>query len=395
MSDDATLPGASVVFNADPPPQIDLNADNEPPVVDERPELTGRDAVEEAAAKKARAAQDRKLREAQGQPEPSNDDDGDDGNDGNTPPAAPAQAAEAPDEPQQPRDKEGKFAAKNVADDTKIRVKVNGEEREVTVEELRRNYQIEQAARQRMQSASEMQRQAAALLENARAEAARIANANQNAPAGTAAAQADTGNDDVDKLAEALAYGSKDTIKEALARALKGQSGTQQAPALTPDVVQAEVDKRVRAWQIASEARNDLQTFADRHPDVAKDEDLQTVVAQRAQRMMLEDLETVGADPRVLASLTPAQIGFYHREAARLGYARPTMTIFDTAAKEVKAKFAPPVTQTLQARKDAKAGLPKPTPAASIRAPAPPPPKPKTPADIIAEERASRGLRFA
>jgi hypothetical protein len=392
LSDDATLSGASVVFNADAPPQIDLNADNEPPVVDERPELTGRDAVEEAAARKARDAQARKIREAQGQPEPSNDDD--DGDDDNTPPSAPGQASDVPGEPQQPRDREGKFAAKNVADDTKIRVKVNGEEREVTVEELRRNYQIESAARQRMQHASEMQRQAAAMLETARQEAGRIANANQNAPGG-APAQAETGNDDVDKLAEALAYGSKDTIKEALAKALKGQSGTQQAPALTPDVVQAEVDKRVRAWQIASEARNDLQTFADRHPDVAKDEDLQTVVAQRAQRMMLEDLETVGADPRVLASLTPAQIGFYHREAVRLGYARPTMTIFDTAAKETKAKFAPPAQAALQSRKDAKANLSKPTHAASIRAPAPQPPKPKTPADIIAEERASRGLRFA
>ena len=379
---DATLPeGASVQFNADPPPQIDLNADDTPPVVSDRPELTGRDAVEEAAARKSRDAQDRKLRAAQGIAEPPSDD----GDDGDEPPPAPAEA---------PRSADGKFAAKNVADDTKIRVKVNGEEREVTVEELRRNYQIEQAARQRMQSASDMQRQAAAMLETARQEAARIANANQTSPGGKPV-QADTGDDEVDKLAEALAYGSKDTIKDALGKALRGQGGTQQAPALTPDVVQAEIDRRMRAWQVASEAQTDLRTFAERHPDIAKDDDLQVLVAQRAQRMMLEDLETVGADPRVLASLTPAQIGFYHREAVRLGYARPTMTIFDTAAKETKSKFAPPAQQALQSRKDAKANLPKPTPAASVRAPAPQAPKPKTPADIIAEERASRGLRYA
>jgi hypothetical protein len=385
---DATLnEGASVQFNADPPPTIDLNADDTPPVVSDKPELTGRDAVEEAAARKSRDAQDRKLRAAQGIAEPSNDDDGDD--DG-SPPAAPD--AQAPAD--QPRDREGKFAAKNVADDTKIRVKVNGEEREVTVEELRRNYQIEQAARQRMQSASDMQRQAAAMLETARQEAARIANANQTSPGGKPV-QADTGDDEVDKLAEALAYGSKDTIKDALGKALRGQGGTQQAPALTPDAVQAEIDRRMRAWQVASEAQTDLRTFAERHPEIAKDDDLQVLVAQRAQRMMLEDLETVGADPRVLASLTPAQIGFYHREAVRLGYARPTMTIFDTAAKETKSKFAPPAQQALQSRKDAKANLSKPTPAASVRAPAPQAPKPKTPADIIAEERASRGLRYA
>ena len=381
---DATLnEGASVQFNADPPPQIDLNADDTPPVVSDKPELTGRDAVEEAAARKSRDAQDRKLRAAQGIAEPPSED-GDDGDE--PPPAAPA--AEAP------RSADGKFAAKNVADDTKIRVKVNGEEREVTVEELRRNYQIEQAARQRMQSASDMQRQAAAMLETARQEAARIANANQTSPGGKPV-QADTGDDEVDKLAEALAYGSKDTIKDALGKALRGQGGTQQAPALTPDVVQAEIDRRMRAWQVASEAQTDLRTFAERHPEIAKDDDLQVLVAQRAQRMMLEDLETVGADPRVLASLTPAQIGFYHREAVRLGYARPTMTIFDTAAKETKSKFAPPAQAALQSRKDAKANLSKPTPAASVRAPAPQAPKPKTPADIIAEERASRGLRYA
>jgi hypothetical protein len=379
---DATLnEGASVQFNADPPPQIDLNADDTPPVVSDKPELTGRDAVEEAAARKSRDAQDRKLRAAQGIAESSSDD----GDDGDEPPPVTAEA---------PRSADGKFAAKNVADDTKIRVKVNGEEREVTVEELRRNYQIEQAARQRMQSASDMQRQAAAMLETARQEAARIANANQTSPGGKPV-QADTGDDEVDKLAEALAYGSKDTIKDALGKALRGQGGTQQAPALTPDAVQAEIDRRMRAWQVASEAQTDLRTFAERHPEIAKDDDLQVLVAQRAQRMMLEDLETVGADPRVLASLTPAQIGFYHREAVRLGYARPTMTIFDTAAKETKSKFAPPAQQALQSRKDAKANLSKPTPAASVRAPAPQAPKPKTPADIIAEERASRGLRYA
>ena len=172
--------------------------------------------------------------------------------------------------------------------------------------------------------------------------------------------------------------------------------GTQRsdAPAVTPDTILGAVDQRLADWQRQQAAQNDTLTFASEHKDLVADPDMQALIAQRVQTKMRDELMAIGADPTALDRLTPQQLGFYHREAARIGQATPTIDVFRGAANAVRSRFATPgASPAIQARLDAKRAAPPAVTAAMARAPAPATPKPKSPGQIVDEDRAARGLK--
>jgi hypothetical protein len=302
-----------------------------------------------------------------------------------------------PERPAPVRDEQGKFATTNVAPETKVRVKIDGVEREVTVEELRRNFQMGEAARARLTRAAEAEREAAATLYRARAEAQRIAQANVANP--EAPAQAATGNDDADEIANVFAYGTREEIAAAVRR-LRGNGMPQQAPVIDPGSVVRAVDDRLRAWQTAQQAQNDLAAFSAQHREVVQDEDMQVLVAQRGDRLMRENFRNLlldnGRDPSVVDGLSSAQLGYHYRDAERMNLVPRALDVLSTAAGQVKAEYlgqaATQAKQAIDQKVDAKRALPRTPSAASVRAPAPRDPRPPTPSEIIAQEREARGL---
>lgn len=352
----------------------------------EAPELEGRDAVEEAAAKKARAAQDKKMREAMGIPE--EEPPGDDGKVGEGESDTVVETKEDP-----VRDDKGRFAPKQEGkpsaseDDPLIPVKVDGVERMLPLSEVRAGYQRAQAANRRFEEAAQMRARAEQLYGQAQSQPEQ-----KPAPQAQSSAPGAAPDVDLEALAERLTYGTKDDVKAALQALIGARPAT---TAATPEIVEQVVQQRLAQFQQQSEARRELEAFSGKHSDLAKDPDLAELVGRRAAQLMAEELVQAGAPPSVVATLNPAQVGHYHAQLRAASRGRDAQELLDEAAIQIRRKFnlPKPGQATPSASKvDAKRALQKQPAAVTARAPSAAPPKPRSASDIIAEERRARGL---
>lgn len=378
-----------------------------------------RDAVEEKAAANARRAAEDRLARMMGLPEG-----------GQQQPEAQQEAGQSQqpaadlDAAGQPRDERGRFAQKegegaqaagqggqpaaqptaqqptpvDLSDDAMVKVKVNGQEQLMRWGDARRSIQIETAARQRMEAAAKKEQEATRLLEEARTKAQAPQQpqqvTTQTQPGQQPAASA---TDPLEALVDQLAFGDRDGIKSALASFLEQQGArSSQPPAVTPDALTGIVDQRLAAYQQTARAQGELQAFAAEHADIVADEDMQVLVAQRAQKSMQQHLIDIGADPGRVLSLNPDLLGRAYREAEQAAMVPPLMTVFRTSATDVKGKFAgsrQPAAQTAIGQRLAdKRAMPMQPTAATVRAPTPQEPRPPTASEIIAAERRERGL---
>jgi hypothetical protein len=387
MTSEATQQGATEIAQASPV-QVQLVEDKSP-----------REVIEEQAAKTAASSNEAKLRELLGI---SDDEPSLTGNTDDAPPPMEASDDVQPQEGEPEQDDEkhhaktqlraqdGKFVKDD--DNALVTIKVNGEERQVTLGDLKRNAQIEQAARQRMTQAAEMQRQAEDRLRQAEFIRQQVIAQAQNGQP-----QQQYNNDPnslVDEVAEKLAYGTKDDVRAAVARLMQAQQQQPQGP--TPQQIMAAIDQRMEFQARQTNAANKFSSFLNEHTDLTSDPDLAQIVATRAERMMKEDLYNLGADPRELAQLSPLQLGSYHAIAVDRGVARPTQQIFAAAVTDARSRLgaSPSAAPSMQARVDAKRKAPAPVmPTATTRTPAPQAQRPLSASELIAQERQARGLR--
>lgn len=160
-----------------------------------------------------------------------------------------------------------------IADPTKakVKVKVDGEEQELTLDQVLRGYQKEAAATRRLNEAARIKREAEALMAQAR----------QSPPAPTdedARAQAR-------EFLNSLVSGDDDDAAEKLAQLIR--SGRQQA---TP--IDAAVDQVLQQRKLQEQVDGALTEFERLYPELAADEDAVGFISTVAQRQRDE-----GADP--------------------------------------------------------------------------------------------------
>lgn len=318
---------------------------------------------------------------------------------------------------EQPRDERGRFASpepaatpvpqaagptirfmvggkpQEIPADAKIVVKVDGQEREITAGEWQKAAQIEAAARKRLGEANSMRADAERILQSVR-QAPPAPQPAAPEPKKTEAAPTDR-EQLLSKFIEAVTYARAEEAQE-LGKQLIAVPAQQ---ALTPEQIASIADARWAARNQEQRVESAIADVRDKHKEVFADQRLQAAVAAESQRLMAEDLVQLGADPRVLATLTPDQIGGYHREARRrdpMGeHIRPFETILSTAAASIHKDFVAPRSTpasqtTVAARHEAKRAASAP-PAPATARPSPRAPTVKSAAQLIAEENADRG----
>lgn len=362
---------------------------------------TPRDNVEDRAAANARRVEEGRLARLLGQTERQAAPE----------PEAPRETQAVDQDAGPPRTPDGRFAPKDaaegepktaptapepvaLADDAMVKVKVNGKDQLMRWGDVRRGVQIEAAARQKMEAATNAQKEAQRLLEEARARAAAPSSPSpQTQPAQPEAGVADP----LEELVDKLAYGDRDEIKSALAKFMQSGARPSQPPTVTPEALTSVVDQRLAAFQQEARAQSELQAFAAEHDDIVADEDMQVLVAQRAQRDMQQALIDIGADPSRVLALDSHTLGRAYREAEQVAAVPSVMQVFKAAAMNVKSKFAAPqpvAPTAIEQRLAHKQAMPTQPVAAAARAPAPPERRPPTASEIIAAERRERGLRM-
>jgi hypothetical protein len=384
------------------PVQVEIVADQtaQPPQPD--PRMSERDNVEEQAAKRLRENAADRLRKQVEAEAPA------------TPPTP-----EVPEAPlaERPRDDKGRFAPKDgeqpatgaeqqpaaqeaqpapipalPADQQTVKVKINGQEREVPLTDVIREYQIGNASRAKLEEASRMKKEAEQILGFVQ-QFAPAMQGQQQQPAQQAPGKQMTPQERAANLARVVHYGSEQEIADALAEVLSGTQPSDQPAAIPPEQLIGYVEQRLAQVRQEQQSQTDLQALTKTHSDMFADEDMQLLWARRAEQAMRDELLGLGADPIALGKLTTADVGHFHREAQAIGRATPTVEVFEKAAQSVRDRFAPSKTsEQMQARVDAKRAA-DPVPAAmSVRTPAPQPKKPATAAEVVARERADRGL---
>lgn len=167
---------------------------------------------------------------------------------------------------------------------------VDGEERQVTLAELQKSYQLEEAARSRLQQANEILDQAEAVRRNV-TQAPVDQGQGQAPPAGgqPAPVQPPTSDFDGEDAASKLQYGSKEEAGIALRDAAAAIAATYQgsAQALTPEQVEMRVLDRVEWNQAAAR-------FGDEFKDIANDKTgwMQKLAAGRAEELFHYAVQT-------------------------------------------------------------------------------------------------------
>lgn len=371
-----------------------------------------RDSIEDKAAANARRAADDRLARMMGLPA------GDEAQPQNSAP----ESGSVDDAAGQPRDERGRFAPKDgdapqdaaasapadqqapapqptpveLSDDAMVKVKVNGQEQLMRWGDARRSIQIEAAAHRRMEAAAKKEQEATRLLEEARAKAQAPQQpaqpTHQTQPGQQPGA---TAEDPLEALVDQIAYGDRDGIKSALANFMQKGARPSEPPVATPEAMAGIVDQRLAAIQQTARAQGELQAFVTENPDIAADEDMQVLVAQRAQKSMQQHLIDIGADPVRVLALDSDRLGRAYREAEQAAMVPSVLQVFKASATSVKSKFATPrpAGQTaVDQRLADKRAMPTQPSAAVARAPAPQEPRPLTAAEIIAAERRERGL---
>lgn len=142
---------------------------------------------------------------------------------------------------------------------------------------------------------------------------------------------------------EAIQTGSPEEGAEVLAELLTAGP--------SPDEMRAIAEATVEQREAATEANRALTELAREYPDLAKDNELSTIVIQRTVSGMVDALEKAGADPEHIAQIKgrPDWVRDYYHEARKHPQLRQTLRspadIARDAAKAVNDKYVVPFKQ--------------------------------------------------
>lgn len=285
------------------------------------------------------------------------------------------------DDTDPPRDEAGRFASRDPkpqdddgssGETRKFKLKVNGQELELTEAEVIERAQKAEAAERRFMDAAAMMRQAQQL-------------AQQHQPPKQPEQPSTPENGD-DPLVRALMYGDEAEVRNALAELRKPQQS------VDPQQI------AVMAAEMAaerSEYQSALSTALEKYPEVKEDQRLQEVATSFVMDALAEDLMSLGYTQQMLAQAPRDQWWQRHREARKAGYSvRGYSALFDTAGQKLREwrSGGQQPTDGLADKAARKASAPSQPRAAHAATPARGEPRPKTQSEIIAEERKARGL---
>jgi len=328
---------------------------------------------------------------------------------GETIPPAPEAPAPAPDAaPSIPAQEPG------VDDGDLVTVKVGGVETQVSQSELIRNYQVGQAADQRLSEATE-------LLRNAQGVAAASLSPTSAPPVNEAEAELPTettsepGLDDIDfaAITEKIQLGETNEGAEALKDLVvqvAGKIGRQDNAPVDPAAL---VEQAAHVVRDRTQSEAALKTFEETYPDIVADPQLYQLASRNAVDAMIEDFETCGADPEMIAfaKANPAQAANAHRAmrtSGRFEDLRNPEQLYVEAGNRTRdwmAKISGQQAPTGEVLQPTVSGQPAPpprrerarnaqqSPAQRQAPPAPPQQQPvaKTPSQVIAEMKRARG----
>jgi hypothetical protein len=169
------------------------------------------------------------------------------------------------------------------------RAKVNGEEIEVPVDEIKSRYQKDTAAEKRLEQAAERMRQLEQREAQLREYEQRLS---QQQPSSDAARSAPSGNDAqnnaVKKAIEAIYSGDEDAANEALQMAIASGRNQPQKVA-TPEELTAEIERRIEAREAERSRLQAVDKFRKEFPEIAGDPDLWEVADRHTLKVAQEN----------------------------------------------------------------------------------------------------------
>lgn len=269
------------------------------------------------------------------------------------------------------------FLGEDRLDKTKVKIKVDGQEREMTVAEALKTVQKNAAADKRLEEAAlakkRAEEEAAAILANAKAEAERITSAGKTAdePQGGTQNQSGESPSKPDAISEALAslyegdtQKSAEQLSAAVAaevdRRLASQGATLDRAALTREV------KTQMEWDVA------LEEFSTNHAQIADDPYLLGMWQTELNRAAKES-----STPREAVKKATESVGDWLNKVSGGNAGGSKVTVGDLATRkaEKEASLSRSVTSTTS------------VPAGNAKNA----PKPQMPSDVVADMRKARG----
>lgn len=240
------------------------------------------------------------------------------------------------------------------------RAKVNGEELEVPIDDMKTRYQKDTAAEKRLEEAAEKMRQVELREQQLYAYEQQLRQQPSSDAAGSAPSDNDAQNDAIKKAVEAIYSGEEDAAQQALQDAI-ASSGRDQEQVATPEQIVAEVENRIAARNAEHDRVRAVQKFQQEYPEIAKDQDLWEIADRHTIRVYEENPD---------ATMTEIILEAGKRTREWYGYKSPAKT----AKAEKKRKAASDSVSGVNAR-------------ASLGEDDP---RPLTPSEIIEEMRSAR-----
>jgi hypothetical protein len=285
-----------------------------------------------------------------------------------------------------PRDESGRFSARepkpenddgSSGETRKIKLKVNGQELELTEAEVIARAQKAEAADRRFADAAAMMREAQQLSQNRQ-------------PPQQPKEQSTPNPDDWRaSVKKALMYGTEEDVDSALETLVSQAKGT----SIDPRAIVAQTAEMVAE---RTEYQTALNSALEEFPEVRSDQRLQEVATSFVMDALAEDLMGLGYTQQQLAAAPRDQWWQRHREARKSGYSvrgyRELFSAAGTRTREWRSGGQTQAQDGLADKLDRKASASPQPRAARAATPARGEPKPKTQGEVIAEERKARGL---
>lgn len=228
----------------------------------------------------------------------------------------------------------------------KLKLKINGEEREVTEEEAVAAAQQHYAAEDELVSAKNLKKQLQTALAEAREllhnSEQRRQETDQSQPKDAAEAAPTTGQQEISddrfgEIVDSLQVGDRDEGVKAL-KSLFAEI-RQDNPSASPEAIAAHAVDTMRR-EMAAEAAN--REFATRYPEIYADQDLAFLTVKKINERCLEEMRGIGLGEEHLqqAMQNPQVIPIWHRQYRERGYpVSQAAEIADKAALEVKERY--------------------------------------------------------
>jgi len=170
------------------------------------------------------------------------------------------------------------------------RAKINGEEVEVPVDEIKTRYQKDTAAEKKLEQAAERMRAIEQREAQLREYEQRLS---QQQPSSDAARSAPSGNDAqnnaVKKAIEAIYSGDEDAANEALQMAIASGRNQQVKQDATPEQLMSMMESRLEAREAERDRLRAVDKFRKEFPDIAGDPDLWEVADRHTLKIAQEN----------------------------------------------------------------------------------------------------------